>query len=160
MNLELDWSDWTALEQFEEMGNVPYQQAGVYQIRVVAQGQPVPIPRWLGEDENGLLYIGCTKTSIGSRLSLFRDGIHRHTAGHTAGKKRYILQRWIPAYEEKLGGLQREYRWVATQEEFARKREEDVLQSYVATFGEAPPLNGSFAYRMEPETWEERYGAT
>lgn len=156
--MTLNFSAWSSLQALDDVDESPLDGPGVYQLRAVdGKGTPIEIGRWLGVDSGGLLYIGSTGDSICRRVGRLRDGIDQHSKGHTAGKKRFILARWVPAYSEQLADAHREYRWASTDPAEAQSVESDLLMEYVRAFGETPPLNGDFPYRMRPEVWEERH---
>lgn len=155
MEPELDWSDWTPLESLEETEDPRLQKTGVYQVRIVRDGEPVTIPRWLGEDEQGLVYIG--EGQLDTRLCEFEAGIRRYSS-HTAGKKRWILHRHVPAYEDRFGGHERECRWAQVPKGISKDVEHDLLARYLRKFGEPPPLNTQSPIKKGRDFWRERFG--
>jgi hypothetical protein len=55
----MNWSEWMDFDD-----GPGYFGPAVYQVRLVVQGRPVPIPRLLGIDEEGGLVFGCTANMV------------------------------------------------------------------------------------------------
>jgi hypothetical protein len=93
------------------------------------------VPRCLGEDEDGILYIG--KGIILDplhRLGKLINAINETEELHEAGKRynSHLFKKKYPLEDVRL-------RVVLTND--SREREKECLAAYVAKFGELPPLN-------------------
>ena len=112
------------------------QKPGVYQIRWRCH----TISRLLGNDEEGIMYVGCAKTSLRRRLRAFYYRVNGATGSPHAGGRTYAelnLADKVPV--EELG-----YRWrEAASSGVAMEMEFSELREYGEIFGEMPPLNSA-----------------
>ncbi len=128
---------------------------GVYLIRWVKEGRPVPIPRILDVDRKGILYIGSAKNLRRRLRRLVRaldvEGLEKpsNRRKHTAA----LTYRFFGLNEHiclKLGEM--EAAWVYFESvEKARNQEIAAIRHYTEKYGEAPPLNRQIARMTEPE---------
>lgn len=111
-------------------------RGGVYKIIAVRNGQQQPVNRFLGTDNNGILYIG-KATSFIDRVIDLKKSISPDYNGtaHICGR-RYKANPNI-AKQFPFDILFVELIQSETPEELERK----LLTEYSTTFGEVPPLN-------------------
>lgn len=147
------WSSWQDIEQVKvEQRSYP----GIYQIRMVNQdGNPRSIPRLMGTDEEGILYIGkvTPNRTLAKRIREFQSAARFGSASHSGGET-YVLV-WMnliqsdPAYKDckiqyRVMSL---YADLGVQEDFRHRIEEEeskALADYFHKYGELPPCNSSF----------------
>ncbi len=149
------WSKWLDIDRFAEIPSLP----GVYGIRLIAlpDNSPVPIPRFLHTDKEGVLAIGESKY-LRRRIRQFyrvieeRKGFLRHSAGDRlflnlvfghASSQAFFNDRGFQVsfstVQDKVG---------------AQRLEELILKVYFVQFGELPPLNNSMPDR-DFKLWDE-----
>jgi len=119
---------------------------GTYILHWYKGDKPRGISRLLGNDCEGILYIGETTGPLYDRVSLLETAIRNNSkegqpkpaeSGHAQiGKKFYRIRRHI-----KLTDLRIE---VIRCIEDPKKDESKLLEEYVAEFGELPPFNGNY----------------
>ena len=95
---------------------------------------PTVINRACGQDTNGTLYIGCGRP-LSSRLNALRRSLHRGSAEHGAPETLRYYSRLNQIFPpDKLA--------IAVFQCFNCKyAESDLLDAYINSFGEIPPLN-------------------
>ncbi len=115
------------------------EEPGVYVIRWVRGGEPVRIPRLLGVDESGALYVGSTG-NLRRRLRRLVRGLRRPGPKiHSAALSYYFF-----ALHKRIEMSELEVAWVELgSRDEAGEQEWAALRSYAETYGEAPPLNRS-----------------
>ena len=136
------WSEWTDIDQ-----PAPYYSHAVYQLRFVdSLRSPLSIPRFLGTDPTGCLYIGeCT--SMEQRRTNIITGI-KSWDKHVAGILIHILGRYSEAFRRQHRESCFQYRFEQHASEESRTlREERLIKDYVILFGEVPPLNSAIPKR-------------
>ena len=133
-------SRWCALteENLKENDAGP----GMYFIRAISRsGKPRSLPRLLGRDIEGLLYIGKTGEGVNAGLDwriwcFWREAIGRKQAAHVGGARfRRVLSGRFP-----ISSLEYRYRRLRSRER-ADQEETLALERYQRRFGELPPLN-------------------
>jgi hypothetical protein len=132
MHWQLDWSDWIALST---PGNpAKGRRLGVYRVRAVNDGgQPIHIPRALGTDIHGIMYIGMGNLHVRVGL-LMQMGKEPRTSTHTFAStyREFYLFRLAEA-----ANLQVQFCESQTPEE-----DEFLLTlQYKQRFGDLPPGN-------------------
>lgn len=109
---------------------------GIYRLYATQNGQPIPVPRVLGNDAAGTLYIGKADSFLNRVIELKKSCLPNYlTASHKAGvryKNHPGLQARYPL--EDLMVLLAEVQKPA-------ETERQALDLYIAQFGEVPPLN-------------------
>lgn len=115
------------------------QKNGVYKIFLFKDEKPLTIPRFLSNDDTGLVYIGAAeKTTLAYRLSCFLASKNSKTKqnNHSGGDKIKSHSKLL----ELTNDLVFMYEVVLAPK--AKDKEREMLGKYVADFGEVPPLNG------------------
>lgn len=114
-------------------------KGGVYKIIAVSNGERIPINRFLGIDNEGVLYIG-KATSYIDRVIKLKTSISPafKGKGHICGR-RYKSNENI-AEQFPFGKLYIEL----TQTDNPTELEDKYLKEYFNKFGEAPPLNAVY----------------
>lgn len=137
--MSISWSDWKEINQ-----SANYNQPAIYRVRLVREGKPVQICRFLGTDKDGILCIGKT-TNMDSRRKQFVKALIG-TFGHSEGNLLQILEKVSP-----LTALypyrQYEYSFAKVSGTDKDTIEEVQIKSYVKLFGEVPPLNSAIPKR-------------
>lgn len=100
------------------------------------QGQVIPVARLLGEDHDGILYIGMATSFLDRVIELKKSLSPEYiSSGHECGvryKSNIAIAKKFPFSMLRLT-------LVATDE--PRKAEQEALSNYLNKFGEFPPLN-------------------
>lgn len=117
---------------------------GVYEIRVVDRsGVACIIPRVLGNDKKGILYIGRsgyrsskTKRTVAKRANEFDGGAH---SGGQTFSKMWSIAKDLPKWRGRTIQIRAKELSDDEIEEFERKR----IRNYMMTFGEVPPCNSA-----------------
>ena len=112
---------------------------GVYKIFLFKDEKPLTIPRFLANDDTGLVYIGAAeKTALAYRLTCFLASKNSKTKqnNHSAGNKIKSHGKLL----ELTNDLVFMYEVILTPD--AKEKERKIIKNYVANFGEVPPLNG------------------
>jgi hypothetical protein len=127
------WSKWRDLTDSNLNTNWT-QSPGIYFIRLVNQrGTPAKIPRIIGVDKRGILYIGMATTGHDGGLCNRLWGFENY---HSAGRKyRHLLCKHFPDCH-----LQYRHRTVQKGKQ-AKRLETEYLRRYQRRWGELPPLN-------------------
>ncbi len=141
-----DWLMWAKWRGFSKQNlNECDESPGVYYIRWVnGRDKPVPIPRVLRKDAEGILYIGMTGQGPGSglctRLWTFWDKACGRQGAHSGAK------RFLRNLSSRISVEHLEYccRRLKTREK-ASELERECLKYYEKQYGELPPLNGAGA---------------
>jgi len=131
---------------------VEYDSHAAYEVRLVNRlGKAIPINRFLGTDEKGILSIGMTTGMEKRRRKLFSGlrGNNVHSEAHllfllteysrlqTRHRERQYQLRFLP-----LGSRAQ-----------AKKTESRLIKDYVKRYGEVPPLNSAIPNRNDDSTW-------
>ena len=133
------------------------REPGVYWIYVATRsGKPLTLPRLLGRDPSGVLYIGRSK-NLRSRLSGLCKGLSSRTRPQTVTHTA-VISYW------RLRAFRRQFRptnlWVRIRYFSANddtyKAEDRALLGYANRYGEAPPLNGALERRTALEMHKRR----
>lgn len=112
------------------------QKGGVYKIIAVRDGQRVPVNRFLGTDNEGVLYIGKATSFIDRVISLKKSIAPDYNGtGHICGR-RYKSNPNIAKYFP-YGILHIELIETDSPEGLERQ----LLNEYSSIYGEVPPLN-------------------
>lgn len=117
----------------------PLKQNGVYKIFLFKDEKPLVIPRFLANDETGLVYIGAAeKTALAYRLTCFLASKNSTTKqnNHSGGNKIRLNHKLVQFTSD----LVLMYKVILTPE--AKEKEREMLKNYSIEFGEVPPLNG------------------
>ena len=115
------------------------QKNGVYKIFLFKDEKPLTIPRFLSNDDTGLVYIGAAeKTTLAYRLSCFLASKKSKTKqnNHSGGYKIKSHSKLLELINDLV------FMYEVEQTPNAKKEEREMLGKYVADFGEVPPLNG------------------
>ncbi len=134
LDVGLKWSDWRTWSTVEAEGGAP-AEAGVYRVRATeSPGVALPIPRALGVDEEGIVYIGSGMLQVRiGRLLPSTSGKRHHDLGRTY--EYYGFDKLCP-YE------QLEVQWATVAEEHDAPEVEGLLgKKYICTFVSLPPGN-------------------
>lgn len=151
-----EWSNWFLLSEdnLEKVGNIP----GIYRIKLVYKnnGKDKPIPRFLKEDKQGIIYIGETMKGLKRRLGFFKkayldDKYHPHSGGNLL---HFIIKKIIVDFEDKY---ELHFSYISFNkntessklEEDLRKEEKKKLEEYFMEFGELPILNSETPFRKD-----------
>jgi|GEM_PF-1684392 predicted GIY-YIG superfamily endonuclease len=133
-----EWLEWMDIEK-----NSDYKGYGVYKIRLVSsKGLPIKIPRFLGNDGDGILYIGHTD-DINKRINFLRGAIQGKQYSSTEGQRLNLIIK-ITSFIENYNNFKVQYSF----KRFAHKRgakleKERLLECYFERYGEAPPVNNN-----------------
>lgn len=115
------------------------QSGGIYKLSCLRDGSTeelVPVQRLLGEDPEGVLYIGMAACFLERVIELKKSLSPRHVSrGHECGARHKEHDRLAQAfpYERLMVSF------IAS--ESPRDAEQHALQDYFNSFGELPPLN-------------------
>lgn len=131
-----EWADWRPLTA--QSGR---HGSAAYKLRLVVNGEPVPIPRFFAPDSEGILCIGETNNMERRRRAFVRA--IRTGRGHSSGDLLCQLER-----AELLGrmwpGRAYEYSFSLLESKAAAKAlQDESLEAYLLRYGDAPPLNSS-----------------
>ena len=109
---------------------------GVYKIIAFQNGQRQPVNRFLGIDNDGILYIG-KATSFADRVIVLKKSISPDYSGtsHICGRRYKLYPNLSKKFPFDI--LFMELIESNTPEELER----ELLSKYAKTFGEVPPLN-------------------
>lgn len=131
-----NWVKWRNIENIYNDIDVLHKQ-GLYQIRMVnSSNNPLPIPRLVGIDESGIIYIGMS-VELRTRIENFYCG--RHSGGGMYNLVRLRLRRHIP-----YNGYTLQYRYMQiSDEEVMEKIETNLLRRYFRKYCELPPFNST-----------------
>jgi len=140
---------------FKNLLKEKYQnQKGVYTLHILEKNNtPKIIDRIFGKDNRGIIYIGMASNLV-NRVSDLQKAImsnsdHSLTSpkiyGHAqSGKKFFRIRKRI--------AVDSLYVKVYISED-PKRNEAHMLENYVATYGELPPLNGNYGH-YDPDDWE------
>lgn len=122
------------------------EQKGTYILHLYKQGKPTTVCRLKAADSKGILYIGETEKTLYYRVTSLATAIRSNSSdsqsepnprGHKSlSKKFYRIRKHID-----IENLFVEVREIA---KTPKEDESDLLEKYVAEFGELPPLNGNY----------------
>jgi len=131
-----NWGAWHSIENIRHDIDVLHKQ-GLYQIRMVSpSNKPLPIPRLVGVDNGGIIYIG-KSVELRTRIGNFYSG--KHSGGGMYNLVRLKLRRHKP-YKNYL--LQ--YRYMKTSDEKVMENtERNILRRYFREYYELPPFNST-----------------
>jgi len=133
---DFDWTNW---QRIDEESN--HDGPAIYEVRIITgEGTPVPIPRFLSCDNDGLLLIGQTGRGMEARRAQFVCGVE-NCYGHSEGNLLHQLIRYSPL-NERFQDYRLEFRYYPAMDQTAAKlAEEQSIKRYICKFGEVPPLN-------------------
>lgn len=145
-------SDWSELKDFDNLTD--YNGNGVYKILLYENEEtPTCIPRFLGEDENGILMIGKSK-NIKKRLNYFIRAACGRSYSHAEGKRLSIIKNECPEYKSDFDNYELFYCFKRLDSDKEMDKEEEILlKCYFKRFGEIPPLNNNLPNR--DKEWNE-----
>jgi hypothetical protein len=137
-----EWRGWDHLGYIDD-SKFLYRWPGVYAIRLIdaPSEKPIPIGRFLGIDENGILLIGVSN-DLGRRLHDFYYSYLEDRRTHSEGRRLHLV-RMLSQFEEEIypeASMQFRVKHIPDEEQ-AKHEEERLLKSYFMRFGELPPLN-------------------
>ena len=129
----MKWTSWKILcdLNFNEIPREP----GIYEVRWTIDGEPQPINRADGVDDQGLLYIGVS-VNLQLRIKNFWRRIRGERAAHTAGHT-YVAFNFKRKFKPEQLGI----RWALLPKEELKNAESKLLEQYVEKFLDKPPLN-------------------
>jgi hypothetical protein len=120
--------------------------AGVYQILLFRNEEPVPIPRLVEIDTEGVLAIGHTE-NIENRRKQFRRSSEEAERGHSEGIQWWLVKKF---HKQSFEGCQIKFKYVRLGSKSEAKQEEErQIKAYFKKYCEAPLLNGSIPKRIE-----------
>jgi hypothetical protein len=109
---------------------------GIYKIIAIQNGQRIPVNRFLGTDNSGILYIGKATSFVDRVINLKKSISPDHKGSSHICGRRYKsnpnIAKKFPydiLYIELIPG------------DNPQELERNLLAEYVTTFGEVPPLN-------------------
>lgn len=148
-----DWRDWNHLRSIDDLKFL-CRWPGVYAIRLIdaPSEKPIPIGRFLGVNETGILQIGVSN-DLGRRLHNFFYSYLEDRRTHSGGRRLFLV-RFMTRFEEELypeSSLQFSVKRIPDAEQ-AKHEEERLLKSYFRRFGELPPLNTRMEKQRIPWT--------
>jgi len=120
---------------------------GVYRIRLVRDGKPVPIRRFNGTDYEGILVIGCSSNIERRRKQFIRASSGKKD--HSEGIQWYLVtnfSRFRNIYSRGRYSLQFDFIKTKSKEE-AERIEEEEIWTYFEKHSETPPLNAAIPGR-------------
>lgn len=118
----------------------------VYKVFPPKSIRPKAIPRFLGNDEERVLFIG-QSSRLKGRLNDFLGSMAGGNGPHVEGDLIYILNREI--HDLNLQDVMFSYKVMPTQEA-AENEEQSLIKRYVQRFGEVPPINSAIPNRNGP----------
>ena len=131
----------------------PHVSYAVYRIafaKAIDPFQSVPIPRFLGTDEQGILSIGMSR-QMERRRTNFVNG------PHSEGILYRILQKYC-RISEVFPDVICVYSYTPMEtEEAAISLERHSIKKYLMRFGEVPPLNSAIPDRYNYDEWDELF---
>jgi hypothetical protein len=131
-----NWGAWHSIENIHHDIDVLHKQ-GLYQIRMVSpSNKPFRIPRLVGVDDGGIIYIG-KSVELRTRIGNFYSG--KHSGGGMYNLVRLKLGRHRP-YKNYL--LQYRYMKISD-EKVMEDTERNVLRRYFRKYCELPPFNST-----------------
>lgn len=152
------WSSWEGIEQtkFKERGCF-----GIYQIRVVDRvGNPLPVGRIVGVDQEGVIYIGKAGPvqTLAKRIHKFENVSKLGKAKHSGGETYILLKMKLIFSDHAFKNHKLQYKVVHLdtdrigpelngKENFKHKIETEeinALADYFNKYGELPPCNSTF----------------
>jgi hypothetical protein len=112
------------------------EKGGAYQLVSRKKGEIVHIPRFLGLDRNGVLYIG-KATSYLKRVIDLKKTMSMNSSAHICGRryKKHDKMKALFPFETLYIQL--------IQDDSPEEKEKELLNTYVREFGEVPPLNAN-----------------
>lgn len=136
----IEWQ-WRALSE-----STSHQTNAAYAVRLLDKRGVVSIPRFLGNDSEGLLTIGMS-TNLERRRRGFIRGLTKGR-GHSSANILFFLR--TEAHQSVIEGARYEISFcpAATRDD-ALQMESRLTRSYLARFGEAPPLTSVIPNRYE-----------
>lgn len=112
------------------------QKGGVYKIIAVADGKRVPINRFLGTDNEGVLYIGKATSFLDRVLDLKKSLSPAYNSGaHICGRRYKSLPKIAQHFPFETLHVD------LLPSDTPEVLEVQLLDSYRNTYGEVPPLN-------------------
>jgi hypothetical protein len=122
----------------------------VYKYRLVFDGGPVAIPRFLDTDADGIWSFGET-SAMETRRRRFCKSI-RGGYGHPSGKLLALVSEF-GLLSKKFPECTLQYTFtVALSKPAAKEKEDELILCYILKYGEPPPANSTI-----PDRWNE-YG--
>jgi hypothetical protein len=134
------WSNWNSLAKIHAEGfSMIDEGAGAYAIATTK----LKIPRVVGIDKRGLLYVGETN-DVRSRIRAFYDSVERGHQTHMGGWQYNLVKFERCAPVESL-----RVRWLPTKtRREALEAQTKLLYGYASAHCELPPLNCSFSREL------------
>lgn len=124
---------------WDEINQAFGNKGGVYKLISKQNGNVVPTHRFLGTDEEGILYIGKASVFLDRVISLKKSIMPNYrSASHICGR-RYNKLCTISRIAEKFPLETLHVQLIA--DEYPSMLEGKLLKSYEEKFGEVPPLN-------------------
>jgi hypothetical protein len=146
----MKWTHWRPIEE-----KCSHRNAAVYKIALLKSlesFEPIVIPRFLGEDKEGILTIGET-TQMEKRRSQFKNA-----TGHSAGILWFRLMQYTRLRQRFPDPVLAYCYSVVEDKGQAELLENRLIKEYVTNYGEAPPLNSSIPGRDNHEEWARLKG--
>lgn len=125
-----DASFWENINK--QFGN----SGGIYKLVAIRNNQVLPVNRFLGTDNEGVLYIGKANSFLDRVIELKKSiSPDYKSSGHDCGKKYKSNSAISEQYPYEILFMK------LTQSETPSDLERQLLSEYVKKFGEVPPLN-------------------
>jgi hypothetical protein len=145
------WSKWYGFTNDGSLFNFTNDTYGIYKVRGIDKnGLTINIPRIGGIDKEGILYIGRSGLkrnrsfrSILRRLSEFYFG--NHSGGWTSD----LSYEYCLSYQKAFKNYRYEASILQVPDKEIEKREAKELEDYFVKYGELPPYNSSFPYKLK-----------
>lgn len=143
----MKWTEWISISTPPSN-----RQPATYQLRLLIDGKPHPIPRFLDIDRLCLLAIGETG-DMGDRFTKLAGAMKCGTGYHSEGNLWYFIETFS-RMKTLLGKPSLEYRYVThDSKEEAKNLQDRLLKGYAIHYGELPPLNSAIPSRSDEGTW-------
>lgn len=132
----MKWTDWKSIDDPPK-----HDSHAVYKVRAKLKGRILHVPRFLRQDEDGLLCIGKT-TSMETRRRRFVGSCRLGKRGHSGGFMLHLVLSHCKRIRSAALDLEYCFAKVRSRGEAGSLESEEINQ-YVRDFGEVPPLNSS-----------------
>ena len=145
------WSmrTWIGPSALPDVGELP-RKPGLYCLVATRRSRPAKIRRFLDADPSGVLYLGKAARLRGRVLTLAQCILEKkrgHAAGVSFERIDFLRKSEGLAPISELYGFQIYHSRCATADA-ADSAETRVIHSYLAQFGEVPPLNSQVSWRQ------------
>jgi hypothetical protein len=109
---------------------------GVYKIIAARDGLRIPVNRFLGTDNEGVLYIGKATSFLDRVIDLKKSiSVDYHSTAHICGRRYKSNPKIAVSFPYDILHLE------LIQSDHPEKLEKELLAEYAKQYGEVPPLN-------------------